>query len=174
MTDQGGVHDEHPFDTPIAERDPVRQLRGRLAAPVTIVTAGGEDRPVGLTVSSLVVADGDPPYVYFLLGSTTDLFYALEESGKFVVHVCAEADRDIADVFAGRRPAPGGPFKTLEWRPSPWGPVMERLGTRAYCTVVDTDEETYSVLVAATLDELELSDLQDPLAYFRGAYRSLR
>ena len=173
MNDQGGVHDEHPFEVPPEERDPVRRFRGRLAAPVTIVTAGVADRPVGLTVSSLVVAEGDPPYVYFLVGSSTDLFYALEETGKFTVHVCRHGDRRLSDVFAGRFPAPGGAFASLDWTPTPWGPQLNDLGNRARCTLVDTDEETYSVMVAATLDELELDDIEDPLVYFRGAYRSL-
>jgi flavin reductase (DIM6/NTAB) family NADH-FMN oxidoreductase RutF len=174
MTDQGGVHREHPFEVPPADRDPVRQLRGRLAAPVTIVTSRRGDESVGLTVSSLFVAEGDPPYVYFLVGGDTDLFEGLDETGKFVVHVCAEGDRELADVFASRRPAPGGAFAGLAWSFSPWGPELEGSRTRARCTVVDMDEETYSVLVAATLDELELSDLTEPLTYFRGSYRGLR
>ena len=37
MTTGGHIHEEHPFATPAELRDPVRQLRGRLAVPVTII-----------------------------------------------------------------------------------------------------------------------------------------
>ena len=173
MTDQGGVHEEHPFETPHDQRDPARRFRGRLAAPVTIITSGSGEHRTGLTVSSLVVAEGDPSRIYFLLGSTTDLFYGLEETGKFVVHVAEQRHRERADVFAGIRPSPGGPFAGLEVTQGAWGPVIEDMATRAYCTVVDMDEDTYSVMVSATLDELQLGELDDPLTYFRGSYRSL-
>ena len=48
MTDQGGVHEDHPFETPDEQRDPARRFRGRLAAPVTVITAGNGERSTGL------------------------------------------------------------------------------------------------------------------------------
>lgn len=173
MTDQGGIHDEHPFVLPADQRDPVRQFRGRLAAPVTIVTAGQEGHAVGLTVSSVMVAEGTPSYLYFLVGGTTELFYAMDTTGKFVVHVCSSEHRDRSEVFAGRRPSPGGPFVGLDVRQTPWGPVIEDMGNRVFCSVADMDEDSYSIIVEATIDELELDEIVDPLVYFRGAYRAL-
>jgi 3-hydroxy-9,10-secoandrosta-1,3,5(10)-triene-9,17-dione monooxygenase reductase component len=173
VTDQGGIHDENPFQTPINERDPVRRLRGRLAAPVTIVTAGGPEHRAGLTVSSLMVAEGDPARLYFLVGSTTDLYYAIEETGRFVVHICEQRHRDVSDVFAGLRPSPGGAFAGLDVEDGPWGPVIGSLPNRAYCTFDGGDEETYSVVADGIIDRLDLDELDDPLVYFRGRYRDL-
>lgn len=171
--DQGGIHEEHPFVPLPADRDPVRRLRGRLAAPVTIVTAGDEDDRVGLTVSSLVVAEGDPALVYMLIGVTTDLWYAIEETGRFVVHIAEAAGRALADVFAGARPAPGGPFFGLDTEQSEHGPVIASMPTRAFCSLVASRDESHSLLVTGTIDHIELSDVRDPLAYFRGRYRLL-
>ena len=171
MADHGGVHEEHPFETPPDDRDPARRFRGRLAAPVTVVTSGAGDHRTGLTVSSLVVAEGDPSRIYFLLGSTTDLFYGLEETGKFVVHVLEESDQVIADIFAGLRPSPGGRFAGLDVEQSEWGPVLTGVGTRAYCTYEGGDEETFFIVAEGKIDRLELSDIKDPLVYFRGRYR---
>ncbi len=173
MTDQGGVHDEHPFETPQEQRDPARRFRGRLAAPVTVITAGKGDHRTGLTVSSLVVAEGDPSRIYFLLGSTTDLHYGLEETGKFVVHVLEEGNEAIADVFAGLRPSPGGRFAGLNVEQSKWGPVLSDVRTRAYCTYEGGDEETFFIVAEGAIDKLELGDIEDPLVYFRGRYRTL-
>lgn len=173
MSDQGGIHDEHPFLLPPEQRDPVRQIRGRFAAPVTIITSGEAGHGVGLTVSSVMIAEGTPPFLYFLVGSTTELFYAMDTIGKFVVHVCQSSHRDRAEVFAGQRPGPGGPFKGLTVEHRAWGPVIADMGNRMFCSVADMDEDSFSIIVEATIDELELDDLDDPLVYFRGAYRGL-
>lgn len=173
MAYQGGVHEEHPFETPSDERDPARRFRGRLAAPVTIVTSGAGEHRTGLTVSSLVVAEGDPSRIYFLLGSTTDLFYGLEETGKFVVHVLESHDQALADIFAGLRPSPGGRFADVAVEQTEWGPVLSDVKTRAYCTFEGGDEETFFIVAEGKIDKLEMSDIEDPLVYFRGRYRKL-
>ena len=73
----------------------------------------------------------------------------------------------------GLRPSPGGRFAGLDVEESEWGPVLTDFGTRAYCTMLDSDEETYSVMVEGSVDKIELGDLDDPLVYFRGRYRPL-
>ncbi len=173
MTEQGGIHDEHPFDTPMDQRDPARRFRGRLASAVTVVTAGTGERQTGLTVSSIMIAEGEPSRVYFLVGTTTDLYYVLEERGRFVVHVLQDRHHEISDVFAGLRPSPGGRFAGLSVEDSDWGPVLSDVATRAYCTFEGGDEETYFLVAEGVIDKLELGDVDDPLVYFRGKYRSL-
>ena len=165
--------DSNPFTAPVGERQPARRLRGRLPGPVTILTSGHQRHATGLTVSSIVVAEGDTSLVYCLVGSATDLFYAVSATGKFVVHVCEGGDSELADVFAGLRPSPGGLFLGRSVTPTEYGPVLDELGTRAYCSLLDTTEETYSTLMSAVIDRIELTDIDDPLAYFRGRYRTL-
>lgn len=165
--------DTNPFMPVEADRRAERRLRGRLAAPVTIVTAGDDDARTGLTVSSIFVAEGEPPLVYFLVGATTDLFDVIEETGRFIVHVCEGRDRPLADVFAGLRPSPGGMFVDQPVTQTEYGPVLDAIGTRAFCSYRRGDEDSYSVNVSATIDRVDLSDVDDPLTYFRGRYRSL-
>src|SRR5690242_17428201 len=103
----GRIHSSDPFATPEEDRSPVRRLRGRLAAPVTLWTAPG---PQGLTVSSMLVADGDPGRVLGLIDEESELWAAIEESGRFAVAPLGPSDRQLADRFAGLMPAPGGLF----------------------------------------------------------------
>jgi flavin reductase (DIM6/NTAB) family NADH-FMN oxidoreductase RutF len=173
MAEHGGVHEDHPFEAPVDQRDPARRFRGRLATPVTIITSGDGDHRTGLTVSSLVVAEGEPSRIYFLLGSTTDLFYGLEETGKFVVHVLEAGDHALADVFAGLRPSPGGRFANVAVEQTEWGPVLSDVKTRAYCTFEGGDEETFFIVAEGRIDKLELAEMEAPLVYFRGKYRKL-
>ena len=124
-------------------------------------------------MSSIVVAEGEPPRLYFLIGTTTDLFIAMEETGRFVVHVCESRHRVLADVFAGLRPSPGGLFSGVPVEASPWGPVLSDFSTRAFCDYQGGVEESFSFVAAGTIAELELADITDPLLYFRGQYRVL-
>lgn len=167
------IHEEHPFKTPEAQRDPVRRLRGRLSAPVTIVTAGSGKQRTGLTVSSLVVAEGEPGHIAMLVGSDADLLDVITETGRFVVHILTADDRALSDVFAGIRPSPGGLFAGLGAEDSAHGPVIGRLANRASCSLVEVREIGFTNLVIGSIDRIEIDDLTNPLTYFRGTYREL-
>lgn len=167
---QGEIHDEHPFATPLEQRDPVRQFRGRLAVPVTVVTAGGPDARTGLTVSSLMVAEGEPSFVHLLVGTATDLWDAIRETDTFIVHILEEEHRELSDRFAGIRPSPGGLFVGLEVADTDFGPEIAGLGSRAYCRYESHRDEPYHALIHGTIVRIQLHDLRRPLGYFRGEY----
>src|SRR5882757_9013403 len=105
----GQIHASDPFATPESDKSDVRRLRGRLAAPVTLWTAPG---PSGLTVSSVLVADGDPGRVLGLIDEESDFWAAAAAAGRFAVTPLTPADRQLADRFAGLMPSPGGLFAT--------------------------------------------------------------
>ena len=167
------VHSEDPFATPPEKREPARRLRGRLAEGVTIWTAGPPDARAGLTVSSTVVAEGEPSLVLGLINDTTDVFEALESTSAFVMHVLPREMGTLADRFAGHRPSPGGLFSDLDVVDTEWGPVISTIGTRAFCHVESTDPVGFHRLVKGRIEKLELDELADPLVYFRGKYRKL-
>ena len=86
------IHSEHPFQPDPADREQARRFRGRLAAGVTIVTAGSGSDRTGLTVSSLLVVQGEPAEVHLVVGPTTDLWDVAADSGHFVIHICRYED----------------------------------------------------------------------------------
>lgn len=163
----------NPFVPPPQDREPLRRFRGRLAAPVTIVTAGDGRRRAGLTVSSLFVIEGEPGNIHLVVGPVTDLWDDIVETGRCVVHIARERHRGTADVFAGLRPSPGGPFAAVEVTDSDWGPVLVDLPDRAYCSVLATREVGWSGVVETEVDRVELSESADPLIHHRGSYRAL-
>jgi flavin reductase (DIM6/NTAB) family NADH-FMN oxidoreductase RutF len=167
------IHSEHPFHPDQADRDLARQFRGRLAAGVTIVTAGSESERTGLTVSSLLVVHGEPARAYLVVGPTTDLWVVAAESGRFVIHICRYEDRHLADVFAGLRPSPGGLFATVAATQSEWGPVLTDLPNRAYCGFESRDEVGWSGLLIGRIEQVEVSDFEDPMVHYRSGYRRL-
>jgi 3-hydroxy-9,10-secoandrosta-1,3,5(10)-triene-9,17-dione monooxygenase reductase component len=161
-----------PFETPAEQRDPARRLRGRLAAPVTVWTTTSHGHHVGLTVSSLLVVEGEPATLVGLLGPLTDLWAAVQESKRFVVHVLGDHDGPTAQRFTGRDP--GDLFDGIVVRQTPWGPVIDGLSTLAFCDLSGFLEIGYSVLVRAQVTDATLEDAaRPPLVYHRGRYRRL-
>ena len=124
-------------------------------------------------MSSLLIAEGEPSRVIALVGEATDLWFAIEQSGSWVLHVLDSGDRELSDRFAGLRPSPGGMFVGLEVEDTPWGPAITGLGTRAYCRLEKSAETGFHRLLTGVVDQIDLEDLADPLVYYRGRYRTL-
>ncbi|MFW6775673.1 flavin reductase family protein [Nocardioides sp. CPCC 205120] len=158
------IHTTHPFADPEPGRDPVRRLRGRLGGAVTLWTAGeGADR-AGLTVSSLMVAHGEPGRVLALLDPDADLTDALEETGRAVVQLLRWRHRDLAEVFAGLAPAPGGPFRQATFTPTAWGPRLDGAEGWAGVRLESATEVGWSRLVTCVVEETHLEPAPDAAA----------
>jgi flavin reductase (DIM6/NTAB) family NADH-FMN oxidoreductase RutF len=165
------IHTTHPFLEPERERDPVRRLRGRLGGTVSLWTAGSSERTrAGLTVSSWMVAGGEPGRVLALLDPDADLTDVLLETGQGVLQLLAWPDRDLADAFAGIAPAPGGPWRMAEWAATDHGPRLAHATTWATLEVESDVEVGWSRLVTCTLQEVVVGDDVDPLVHRRGRY----
>lgn len=176
MIEPGGfVHGTDPFAAPESARSPVRRLRGRLPAAVTLWTAPG---PAGLTVSSTMVVDGDPGRLLGLVDEESELWTAASAAGVFTVAPLRAEDRQLADRFAGLLPAPGGLFKGYGWRETTFGPVLEGLSTWAGCRLDTARPMGWGLLVEATIEHIEIGgDVggetggAEPLVHYRGRYR---
>jgi flavin reductase (DIM6/NTAB) family NADH-FMN oxidoreductase RutF len=167
------IHATDPFATPDDARSPLRRLRARMPATVTLWTAYGRDtRPAGLTVSSTVVAEGEPGLVLGLVDDESDLYEAMRHAGRVAVTVLADGDGQLADRFAGLLPAPGGLFgEPSGWEATEFGPVRARRRPWVGCTLSSTARAGYGVLVTATVDRIEFGDDEvPPLVRHRGRY----
>ena len=164
------IHSGHPFLEPESDRDPVRRLRGRAGGTVSLWTAGSPPARAGLTVSSWLVAGGEPGRVLGLLDPDADLTEVLLATGRGVVQLLHWPDRDLADVFAGAAPAPGGPWRTAAWEDTSYGPRLASAATWAHLSVESDVEVGWSRLVTCTLDHVVVGEDADPLVHRRGRY----
>jgi len=98
-----------------------------MVSPVSVWTALGRGHRAGWTVSSFLVADGEPGEVVGVVDEDSDLADLLthpQAQPAVVVNLLSWEQRSLADAFAGQAPAPGGVFRLGEWTESEWGPVL--------------------------------------------------
>jgi flavin reductase (DIM6/NTAB) family NADH-FMN oxidoreductase RutF len=162
------IHAEHPFRDP--EPDPLRRLRGRVGGTVSLWTSGGQGEHAGLTVTSFLVAAGEDGRVLGLLDPDADLTARLRGSGRAVVQLLTWEHRDLADIFAGTAPAPGGMFRQAEFETTPWGPRLVTASTWAGVRLEAEEPIGWSTLVTTVVEQLEVGGDDEPLRHRRGRY----
>jgi flavin reductase (DIM6/NTAB) family NADH-FMN oxidoreductase RutF len=162
------IHDTHPFADP--EPDPARRFRGRLGGTVTLWTAGEGSGRAGLTLTSVLVALGDPARVLGLADPDADLTAAVEETGRAVVQLLSWPDRDLAEGFAGTAPAPGGVFRQASFVDTDWGPRLERATTWAGVRLEDARDVGWSRLLTCEVEHVVTGEDLDPLVHRRGRW----
>jgi flavin reductase (DIM6/NTAB) family NADH-FMN oxidoreductase RutF len=161
------IHSSNPFAT---DPDPVRRFRGRLGGAVSLWTSGAGAARAGLTVSSVMVANGEPARLLGLLDPDATLTEELLRTGLGVVQLLEWSDRALADAFGGVAPAPGGPFATGSWEDTPHGPVLADR-THALVAVESAVEVGWSLLVTTTIGQVVMVADHRPLEHRRGRYR---
>jgi flavin reductase (DIM6/NTAB) family NADH-FMN oxidoreductase RutF len=162
------IHADHPFRDP--DPDPVRRLRGRVGGTVSLWTAGDPVRRAGLTVTSFLVAAGEESRILGLLDPDADLTARLTETGRAVVQLLTWEHRDLADVFAGTAPAPGGMFRQADFVATEWGPRLASATTWAGVRRESAQEVGWSTLVTTVVEHVEIGDDADQLHHHRGRY----
>jgi flavin reductase (DIM6/NTAB) family NADH-FMN oxidoreductase RutF len=170
------IHHSHPFSVGEQDRNPLRRFRGRMASPVSIWAATANGTRAGWTLSSFLVADGDPAEAIGLIDEESPLADVLADTATLTINLLGWKQRALADAFAGVAPAPGGPFGHAAWQNSDWGPVLEgSLGWIGARLKPDPDHAGWGLLLRAVVEKVEIQSdpTDDVLCYVRGRYRSL-
>jgi flavin reductase (DIM6/NTAB) family NADH-FMN oxidoreductase RutF len=163
----------NPWADPPSERDPVRQARARLPAPVTVWTAGQAEW-VGLTVSSLLLAQGEPGQLVGLIGPDTDVAETIAETGLFVVHLLTDRPehRRLAQHFAGTLRADPD---LLRVEASDHGPRLLCVPDQLACRLHSRHPCGWSELVEASIDDVQWANgthaSRPALLWYRGGFR---
>lgn len=162
------IHPDHPFLPPSGGRDPLRRLRGRMPSPVTVWASGTGGERTGLTVSSVIVANGEPAHVLGVIDGDSDWWTSVPETA--VINVLGREHRYLADAFAGTAPAPGGPFTLGSWTESEWGPVLGDSSGWLGVRLMDEPRTVgWGLLVEGIVERVEIGEA-DALIHLRGRY----
>ena len=149
----------------------VQAMRGA-ATGVNIVTTDGAAGRFGLTVSAFSSVSAEPPMVLVCINSRSPACKAIHRNRRFCVNVLSEAQRAVADSFAGH-PATGRAydFGVASWTVSQTGsPILDKSIASFDCAVATViDAGSHSIFVGAVRDVT--SNAASPLLYTDGSYR---
>lgn len=148
-----------------------RDVLGRFATGVTVVTGISDGTPVGLTCQGFMSASLDPPLVVFAPARGSRAWPLIERSGSYCVNLLAADQVDLSNRMASRDT---DKFAGLGWSPSPrtGSPLLP--GTVGYvdCHIEAVHEAGDHWLVVGRVVDLATSDAADALTYYRGRYGS--
>ncbi|KAA0927093.1 flavin reductase family protein [Streptomyces apricus] len=157
----------------LASPDLLRSVFRRHAAGVAVITARGDDGPVGFTATSLASVSAEPPLISFGIGTGASSWLAVSRTDHVGVHVLGEHQEELAATFA-RSGADrfGG---STAWREGPEGvPVLDGVLAWLVCKVVTRVPAGDHRIVLA---EVVLGDPAGdgrPLLYHQGRFNGLR
>ena len=148
-----------------------RQLLGRFATGVTVITARDADgRPHGMTANSLSSVSLEPPLILLSIDHAASMHGLLMTTTAFAVNILASSQETVSRRFAQDREAR---FDGIGYQESPRGLILLD-GALAHleCERVATHEAgDHTILVGRVV--AGNADEGRPLCYFRGGYVSL-
>lgn len=147
-----------------------RDVLGRYASGVTVVTTMTADGPKGMTCQSFTSVSLDPPLVAFLPTKQSRAGAAIQGSGTFCVNFLAADQHAISDQFAS---SGGDKFDGVDHAPSigTGSPVLAGTVGHVDCSVDAVHDAGDHFLVIGRVVGLDIGEAEEPLVYYRGAYR---
>jgi flavin reductase (DIM6/NTAB) family NADH-FMN oxidoreductase RutF len=178
-----------PCIPPVAARDSPRPVVGgaradsaedyrlamrNLATAVTVVTTRCGSQIHGMTASAVCCVSLAPPLLLVCIAKNTRTHRLIEQAGIFAVHLLHQAQRDLADHFAGRFPENGDRFHGLDYVDAATGaPVL--LDSLAYldCRVTAAHDGGDHTIFLGAVEAIGRRELGRPLIYLQGTYVDL-
>lgn len=154
----------------IVDQQIFRDVVGRFASGVTVITTTSGDKRFGTTASAMSSLSMDPPMILICLNKTSETGAAVLQSGTFAVNILAKGQEHLASQFAVKG---DDKFLDVDVAEGVMGdPLLYGTLATMQCRTVETvTGGTHTVFLAEVI-EAEASDLE-PLTYFRGKFGRL-
>jgi flavin reductase (DIM6/NTAB) family NADH-FMN oxidoreductase RutF len=145
-----------------------RQVMGRFATGVTVVTTVERDTVHGMTANGFLSVSLRPPLVLVSLGRCR-MNEMLPRSGRYGVSMLAHDQQHFAAHFAAQKPSPVEP--TFVWQDGL--PLLEGALAHLGCRVVDVHRAGDHVLWIGEVEYIDHRD-DEPLLFYTGRFGTLR
>ena len=161
------VHGDDPEAVAAARR--FRDVLGRFASGVTVVTSISNGEPVGMTCQSFSSVSLDPPLVLFVPARTSRAWPLMQRSGRFCVNFLAADQAELSNRMASRGV---DKFDDVPWTPAPGSgaPVLDGVLGHVDCTIHEVHEAGDHYVVIGRVLALVEAEPAEPLLFYRGKY----
>jgi 3-hydroxy-9,10-secoandrosta-1,3,5(10)-triene-9,17-dione monooxygenase reductase component len=153
--------------------DRYREVMGRFATGISVVTALKGSRPHGITVNAFSSVSLDPPLVMVALDRRRYITPIVRDAGHYAVNVLGADQQGLSDCFAHAPVSPGREaFCGAAWHAGPTGlPLIDGSIATLECTIVETFRAGDHDLFIGRVDSLEQhGEDVAPLLYYRRRY----
>lgn len=146
-----------------------RDVLGRFATGVTVVTGQVGAEPVGVTCQGFMSVSLEPPLVLFSIARASRSWPRLRESGAFCVNLLAADQVAISEQMAAHD---GDRFTGLSWTPTPGtgSPLLAGVIGHVDCRIHAVHEAGDHWLVLGRVVGLGAAEGGAALTYYRGRY----
>lgn len=157
---------------PVIEPGEFRRVLGHFPTGVTVVTANGDNGPLGVAIGSFSSISLEPPLVGFFIGLSSTSWGPIRDTGSFCVNILCHDQLSLSGTMASKT---DDKFSGILWDPSPvsGSPVLPDVHAFIDCRLEDVTTVGDHELVVGRVLHLETRrDDESPLIFYRGQYGS--
>jgi flavin reductase (DIM6/NTAB) family NADH-FMN oxidoreductase RutF len=143
-----------------------RQVMGRFATGVTVITTRIGDDTFGMTANAFMAGSLEPMLCVVSVNHTAQMHARLRAAGHFGVSFLSQEQQHLAAHFAGKRFE--GLVPDFELRGST--PILQRAAAAVTASVVDTATCGDHTLFIGKITSLCLGEVTRPLVFYGGRY----
>jgi flavin reductase (DIM6/NTAB) family NADH-FMN oxidoreductase RutF len=145
-----------------------REVLGRFASGIVVVTAIGRSGPIGFTCQSFASLSLEPALVSFSASRASSTWPRIREAESFCINVLADGHQHLSNAFARTGT---DKFANVPWTPAPSGaPILDGVLAWADCSLWAEYDGGDHTIVAARVHSLEVGEDGHPLLFYRGKY----
>jgi flavin reductase (DIM6/NTAB) family NADH-FMN oxidoreductase RutF len=157
------------IDARAEEQRLFRQVMGRFATGVTVVTTRIGDETFGMTANAFMAGSLDPMLCVVSINRSAQMHARLHAARHFGVSFLSQEQQHLAAHFAGKRLEPLVPEFELRGRT----PIVKRALAAVTADVVETVRCGDHTLFMGWITALESGDPAQPLLFYGGRYGRL-
>jgi 3-hydroxy-9,10-secoandrosta-1,3,5(10)-triene-9,17-dione monooxygenase reductase component len=148
-----------------------RTVLGHLPTGVTIITAHGEDGPIGMAVNSVTSVSLEPPLILFCPAKSSTTWPQIRSAGAFCINVMAGHHAAVTRRFAAKGT---DRFTDVAHEGRATGPAFTDAVAWIECELGDEHDAGDHTIVVARVVAIEAVSGVEPLVFFAGSYGSFR
>jgi 3-hydroxy-9,10-secoandrosta-1,3,5(10)-triene-9,17-dione monooxygenase reductase component len=154
-----------------ARQEHFRAVFGHFPTGVAIITALADDGPRGLTANALCSLSLDPLLVLVCFDNSARTFPLVRERRRFGLNILRADQAALSRVFASKVPE-DEKFADVPYAVHDDAPIIDGVLAWLTCDLTETYPGGDHTIGIGTVREMSHAE-GEPLAFYRGAYRSL-
>lgn len=148
-----------------------RDVLGHFPTGVTIITAQGDQAPVGMACNSFASVSLDPPLVGIAAAKSSSTWPDIEVTGRFCINIMADIHEEMCRTFSKKDI---DRFENAVHAPRAGGPGLEDAMAWIDCEIFSiTEAGDHVIVLGKVLGFDSRADAEGkPLVFYRGKYGS--